>query len=86
VLAGANLFAVRPIDAIGKIAPRRVLLMHGTADDLIPVSHTQKLFEAAGEPKEIYIIEGGGHDNLYTINSAEYERRLTEFLAKYVLS
>jgi hypothetical protein len=38
-----------------------VLIAHGTADDVIPVDHGQRLFAAAREPKKQIIIEGGTH-------------------------
>jgi fermentation-respiration switch protein FrsA (DUF1100 family) len=42
-----------------------VLILHGTADRVIPVEHGRKLFEAAGEPKELVIVEGAGHGDLW---------------------
>jgi fermentation-respiration switch protein FrsA (DUF1100 family) len=42
-----------------------VLILHGTADRVIPVEHGRKLFEATGEPKELVIVEGAGHGDLW---------------------
>lgn len=42
-----------------------LLVVHGTADRVIPVEHGRKLFEAAGEPKKLVIIEGAGHADLW---------------------
>jgi fermentation-respiration switch protein FrsA (DUF1100 family) len=42
-----------------------VLIVHGTADTVIPVEYGKRLFAAAGEPKELAIIEGARHDNLW---------------------
>ena len=42
-----------------------VLILHGTADVVVPVEHGRNLFEAAHEPKSIEIIEGGGHSDLW---------------------
>jgi fermentation-respiration switch protein FrsA (DUF1100 family) len=44
---------VDPINYIGLIAPRPVLMLNGKNDILVPVRSTKKLFEAANEPKEI---------------------------------
>jgi len=52
---------VSPLRWIDKISPRPLLLIHGDKDDLVPVNHAQKLFEKAGEPKELVIIHGAGH-------------------------
>src|SRR5437879_5001118 len=42
----------RPIDVIGRIAPRPVMLTHGMLDEIVPVRHACTLFKAAEEPKE----------------------------------
>lgn len=43
------------------IAPRAMLVVHGDADDVVPYPHAERLFEAAGEPKELVRIPRGGH-------------------------
>ena len=50
-----------PVAVVGKIAPRPLLLMHGTEDEIIPVSSAHALFASAGEPKELWLIEGLKH-------------------------
>jgi fermentation-respiration switch protein FrsA (DUF1100 family) len=52
---------VSPLKWINKISPRPLLLIHGDKDDLVPVDHACKLYEKAGEPKELVIIPGAGH-------------------------
>ncbi|MBN1367214.1 MAG: alpha/beta fold hydrolase [Dehalococcoidales bacterium] len=49
------------IHDIGKIAPRPLLIVHGTQDDLVKVTDAQQLYNAAGEPKKLVLIEGAGH-------------------------
>ena len=49
------------LDHIGRISPKPVLLVHGTADDVVPYHHAELLFEGAKAPKELVRIEGGGH-------------------------
>ncbi|MES0880190.1 alpha/beta hydrolase [Roseibium sp. SCP14] len=43
-----------------------VLIIHGTADRVIPVEHGRRLFERAPDPKELLIVEGVGHSDLWT--------------------
>lgn len=43
------------------LAPRALLLLHGDADDVVPYLHAERLFNLAGEPKELVRIPGGGH-------------------------
>lgn len=56
-----NFRAVTPIDHASGIAPRPLLLVHGNRDETVDVSHARRLYEKAGEPKEIVIIDGVGH-------------------------
>ena len=44
-----------------RIAPRPLLLFHGTADRVVPISDAHLLFDSAGEPKELKVIEGADH-------------------------
>jgi fermentation-respiration switch protein FrsA (DUF1100 family) len=52
---------VRPIDYVAQISPRPLLLVHGSQDEVVAVSHGRKIYAQAGEPKELVIIEGAGH-------------------------
>lgn len=51
----------QPTDAIAQISPRPVLVVHGDADAYFTVEQPKALFEAANEPKELWLIEGYGH-------------------------
>ncbi|MBC8274557.1 MAG: prolyl oligopeptidase family serine peptidase [Chloroflexi bacterium] len=52
---------VSPLRWIDRISPHPLLLIHGDKDDLVPVEHAYKLYERAGEPKELAIIPDVGH-------------------------
>lgn len=41
-----------------------VLILHGTLDTIVPVTHGKKLFAAANEPKQIVLLENAGHNDL----------------------
>jgi abhydrolase domain-containing protein 17 len=58
-----------------------VLVLHGTADSVIPVWHGEALFAAANEPKRKLIVPGGGHGGLEAVAREEYWRTLREFAA-----
>ncbi len=57
-----------------------VLFIHGTADNVVPVEMSKKMFEAAPEPKQLYIVPDGGHTNVAHIGGAEYLQILSQFL------
>ncbi|KEG09930.1 Alpha/beta hydrolase fold protein [Trypanosoma grayi] len=71
------------LHCIAKVSPRPVLLMHGTADDLVSCRHSVQLYEAASEPKELYLSEGAFHCGLHNTHAEEYEARVLNFLQKY---
>jgi putative redox protein len=50
-----------PVAAAGRVAPRPWLLMHGSADDVVPVEDARKLADAAGESVELRIVANGPH-------------------------
>ena len=52
---------VSPIKYIGGIAPRPLLLVHGSQDELVELSHVYRLYESAGEPKQMIIVDGAEH-------------------------
>ena len=52
---------LRPADAVGAIAPRPLLGVHGTADEWIPPSAGRLLLEQAGQPSRFVEIDGANH-------------------------
>jgi dipeptidyl aminopeptidase/acylaminoacyl peptidase len=80
--AGVDLGNVRPIDHIREISPRPLLMITGTADDDTPVPVMQRLFAAAGEPKELHIIPGAEHGTYLQVAPARVEALMTGFLAR----
>jgi len=52
---------VTPINWVDKISPRPLLLVHGDADELIPLEHSYRLYQKAKEPKELKVISGAKH-------------------------
>ncbi len=49
------------IHSVSDIAPRPLLLVHASQDPVVPAVNSRKLYEKAGEPKQIVIIEGTEH-------------------------
>ena len=56
-----NFRLVRPIEYVAGINPRPLLLVHGSQDETVAVSHAHRLYDTAGEPKRLIIIDGAGH-------------------------
>jgi fermentation-respiration switch protein FrsA (DUF1100 family) len=65
---------------IGDLTPIPLLLLHGTADPVIPYGHSTRLFEKAREPKAMITIEGGGHTEALTPRfGVKYQEALLDF-------
>jgi len=81
-LVGADVTKARPLDAIARIAPRPILLIHSADDDnaTTPVEGSRKLFAAAGEPKSLWIAPRGGHVGAINASPVEYRARVLDFL------
>ena len=48
--------------AVSRLAPRSLLLLHGTADRVLPDGCSRYLYEEAAEPKRLILFEGDGHE------------------------
>lgn len=64
---------------IGKIGPIPVIVIHGTADRVVPYEHGKILYDLAREPKGIWTIEGGGHAT--GLRNPEVRAQFLAFLA-----
>lgn len=72
----------RPIDVIGSIAPRAVLIIGGELDTWVPPSMTRELFAAAREPKEMWIVPRGGHGDFASSAAHAYFEKLIGFFTR----
>jgi fermentation-respiration switch protein FrsA (DUF1100 family) len=69
-----------PMPAAHKISPIPLLIIHGDKDNVVPLAHGQALFAAAAEPKEMWIVPGGGH--IEALRHKKYQDRLLEYLGR----
>lgn len=71
-----------PEDALERIPPRPLLVIHGTADRITPLHLGQELFERARQPKYLWVVEGGGHRSPWVQQGQAFEQELCGFLAE----
>lgn len=83
--AGASIHEVQPILDIGTISPRAVMLVHGALDEVVNLENGRRLYEAANEPKELYIVPNAGHGGLLEASPEIYEEKVVRFLKVYLL-
>jgi pimeloyl-ACP methyl ester carboxylesterase len=50
-----------PYEVAARISPTPLLVVHGDCDPYFPTDHADQLFEAAAEPKELWLESGFGH-------------------------
>lgn len=67
------------------ISPRPIFLMQGGADTVISPASGQILYDAAGEPKELWFDPDLGHVKFDTERAQEYEARVAAFFDQYLL-
>ena len=79
---GANLVTDEwaPKDAIRKIAPVPLLIVHGTKDELVPVAQGRLLFKIAGEPKTLFEVKDGHHGDSLVRDHGAYRKKLLAWL------
>lgn len=70
---------------IAEISPRPIFILQGGADVVISPESGQRLFDAAGEPKEFWYDPALGHVDFDSEYPVEFERRVTEFFDAYLL-
>jgi pimeloyl-ACP methyl ester carboxylesterase len=84
-LSGGNVAAVRAVDAAARLNPRPLLLIYGERDDYLPPDNAQRLFEAAGEPKELWVAPGSGHAMARLDHGREYVERVHAFFQRCLM-
>ena len=52
---------IRPLDVMGNLAPRPLLLVHGSDDERVPAQDARDLADAAGSGVDLRIMHGAGH-------------------------
>jgi len=80
-MAGVAVSDMRTLDTLSATASRPVFIIAGTADG--PVSMPGALFQAAHEPKELWLVDGANHGNVRdTAGSVIFDERVRIFLDK----
>ncbi|MBI5851579.1 MAG: alpha/beta hydrolase [Planctomycetes bacterium] len=69
-----------PIDAMARIAPRPVLVVHGDDDAIVPPALGRMLFAAATEPKRFHLAHGSGHATPWRVEGEAFEALVKGFL------
>ncbi len=82
---GVNPNEVRPVDDIALISPRPVFIIQGMADGMVPLDSAQRLYDAAKEPRQLWVEEDVPHLNMYAYYKTRYIKRAIKFFDEYLL-
>jgi uncharacterized protein len=71
-------------NALPRLAPRPLLMIHGGADTYIKPAMSKVLFERAGEPREFWLVEGAKHNQALQVANGEYQQRILAFFQQHL--
>jgi fermentation-respiration switch protein FrsA (DUF1100 family) len=74
---------VSPLDDIKRVHVP-ILIVHGQKDSFIKPEYSQKLFEAAQEPKQLLLVEGAEHTKVWETGGVKYAEALCTFFEKHL--
>jgi len=74
----------QPIQRVGQIAPRGLLLIAPREDRLVDWTQAVQLYDAAREPKELMVVDGAAHSDAHALGGEAYERRVLGFLERHL--
>jgi uncharacterized protein len=63
-----------------------VLFIHGTADAKVPAVMSQALYEAAPQPKQLYLVPDAGHNNVAEVAGLKYLEVVQQFVQQALVS
>jgi fermentation-respiration switch protein FrsA (DUF1100 family) len=77
---GTDLWRLSTADAVRRISPRPVMIIHGTRDRVVPFEQGEKVFGAANSPKSFHAVPGAGHCQTIAAEGRQYTSRMIRFL------
>ncbi|MBI3322805.1 MAG: alpha/beta hydrolase [Candidatus Omnitrophica bacterium] len=78
---GCRLSDLSPTGVIGQIAPRPVFLIHAGRDKTIPPEHGKRLYEAARDPRQFWVVPGAEHAAGFYVAKQEYVQKVGRFFS-----
>lgn len=76
---GGSVAAVDPLQAMPALSGRPILLIGDSEDAVSPPDSAARLYVAADDPKELWIIQGTQHANGYLVFPHRYEQHVLRF-------
>lgn len=77
--AGYRFRQVEPLRDISDISPRPILIIHGEKDSIVNPRDAVQLYEAAREPKEVWLVPDADHCGAYFADRKAYVAKVNDF-------
>jgi alpha-beta hydrolase superfamily lysophospholipase len=79
---GIRLSQLVPANHIADLAPAPVLLLTGTEDHHAPPAEARQLYECCQEPRELCLVPGAGHRDVFETGGFMYQQQILDFLRR----
>jgi len=73
-----------PRACAAQVSPRALLLIHGAQDVRMPLAGSRQMFDLAGEPKALWVVEGAGHLEGFSMDPRAYLQCVAGFFLSYL--
>ena len=70
--------------ALPRLAPRPLFMIHGGGDTYIKPEMAFTLYQKARDPKDLWIVENAKHNQAHQVARDDYQRRVLEFFDRHL--
>jgi len=84
ILGGMSLSDIAPAKYIGNISPRAVFIVNSAHDEVVGPRAGYMLYNAAKEPKSLWVVTDAEHGKIHEKHREEYEKKVLEFFGTYL--
>lgn len=79
-------FKARDVSPLEDVQRLRIpiLFIHGMEDKFIRYEYSKALYHVAPGPKDLFLVPGASHTDVWEISGSTYERKILSFFDRYV--
>lgn len=83
---GVNMNEVRPVDDVPLISPRPIFIIQSLEDGMVPLDSAQRIYDAAGDSKQLWMEPDAVHLGMYSSYPEEYTEKVIGFFDHFLLN
>lgn len=80
---GISLESLSVVNAVYRLHSP-ILIISGKQDRHALPSEAQAIYDAANQPKSLWMVDGASHEDLHKYNKEHYEKRILDFFLKHL--